>query len=169
MGLATPPIELAIKLADEGVPLRAIARAVDVPSEEVRDCLSQARANGRLLSLPREDWPPGFPRDERALQLSRLVVKDREAMVRAVGRLFDLTATETRVLLALVQSSMVARLRADMNNQAMNVHVHWLRKKLAKHNIGIETVRSYGYQLSPANRQAVTALILARVEGLASL
>ena len=61
---------IAVRLADEGVPLRAIARATNTPSDQLRTKLREARDEGRLLDLPKEDWPPGFPRDQRALQLS---------------------------------------------------------------------------------------------------
>jgi hypothetical protein len=169
MGLATPPIDVVLRLADEGVPLRAIARAVDIPSENVRDCLYQAKHDGRLIDLPREDWPPGFPRDERALQLSRLVGRDREAITRAIGKLFGLTATETKVLLALLQLPAVARERSGMGDKSMDVHIHHLRSKLASYNISIETVWAYGYQLSTQNREAATALILRHVAALPSL
>src|SRR3954465_15888923 len=69
MGYALPAVDFAIRLADEGVPLRAIARATKIPSEELRTALEEARDDGRLIELPRDDWPPGFPRDQRALQL----------------------------------------------------------------------------------------------------
>ena len=61
MGLTTPPIDLAIRLADEGVPLRAIARATAIPSEQLRDELYSAKINGLLIELPSEDWPPRAP------------------------------------------------------------------------------------------------------------
>lgn len=168
MGLATPPIDLAIRLADEGVPLRAIARAVDVPSESLRDQLYKARDDGRLIELPKEDWPPGFPRDERALQLSRLMNRNRIEVAGAVRQLFTLTATEARVLLILVQSLRVARLRMGMG-ETLDVHIHHLRTKLKPHKIRIETIWAYGYQLSAADRQAITALILQHVASSPSL
>jgi hypothetical protein len=33
--------------------------------------LRLAQTTGALVELPRDDWPPGFPRYQRALQLSR--------------------------------------------------------------------------------------------------
>jgi hypothetical protein len=50
--------EVAIALADEGVPLACIARATRIPSDELRDHLLEAREAGRLIDLPRHDWAP---------------------------------------------------------------------------------------------------------------
>jgi hypothetical protein len=85
---------IAVRLADEGVPLRAIARAINTPSDQLRTKLREARDEGRLLDLPKEDWPPGFPRDQRALQLSRMVTRNPEAVTLAANHIFGLTATE---------------------------------------------------------------------------
>ena len=63
--------DIALYLAIEGVPIRAIARATHIPSSELREKLLDAQSDGRLLELPHDDWPPGFPRDQRALQLCR--------------------------------------------------------------------------------------------------
>jgi hypothetical protein len=54
---ADSPCAIAIRLADEGVPLRAIARATNIPSTQLYETLTVARMDGRLLSLPRDDWP----------------------------------------------------------------------------------------------------------------
>ncbi len=81
---------ITIRLADEGVPLRAIARATDTPSDLVRERLAEAHACGRLQALPKDDWPIGYPRDQRALQLSRLEVQDSDALLLAVIEVFGL-------------------------------------------------------------------------------
>ena len=65
--------DIAVRLADQGVPLRAIARAVRMPSSDLREQLHEALSDGRLLELPCDDWPPGCPKDQRALQISRMV------------------------------------------------------------------------------------------------
>ena len=72
---------IAVKLADEGVPLRAIARATAIPSATLYEVLIEARTEGRLLALPRDDWPPGCPRDQRSLQLSRLVSENPDGLM----------------------------------------------------------------------------------------
>src|SRR5712671_6455971 len=96
-------IDLVVRLADEGVPLRAIARATRIPSADLRERLTEAKLDGRLVAIPHDDWPAGFPRDQRALQLSRLALDQRDALMLAVRQLFNLTPTEVRLLLALIQ------------------------------------------------------------------
>jgi hypothetical protein len=66
-----------VALANEGVPLCAIARATRISSELLRERLRAAQTVGSLVELPRDDWPPGFPRDQRALQLSRLATRSQ--------------------------------------------------------------------------------------------
>jgi len=152
-----------VRLADEGVPLCAIARATGTPSDLVREQLTQARDDGRLLDLPKEDWPPGFPRDQRALQLSRLAATDRDSLVLAVKQIFGLTLTETELFLTLLQSPVIRREFSASN--LTSVHIHHLRRRLAAHGIEVTTLWGYGYQLPEADRRKAMALILTRVEG----
>jgi hypothetical protein len=169
MTAPTPAVDFAIRLADEGVPLRAIARAVNLPSAAVREELCQAKNDGRLLELPREDWPPGFPRDQRALQLSRLVSEDRDLVHRVAAQVFGLTTMETRLLLALVQTPMVSRERSGIGGKVMDVHVHHLRKKLEPFGIAVQTLWGYGYQLSVPHRRKAIDVILQHAANLPSL
>jgi hypothetical protein len=158
------PVEsITVRLADEGVPLRAIARAAGIPSDELRLQLIEAQDAGRLLDLPREDWPPGFPRDQRALQLSRMVSNDPAAVTLSIQRRFHMPPAEVALLLTLVQGSSMARLRLAMPGKAVDVHVCKLRQRLRPHNIAIETVYGYGYRLSPGSRRKLMAMILAGI------
>jgi hypothetical protein len=97
MASALDSSDVAIRLAHEGVPLRAIARAVQIPSSSLREQLHEALSDGRLLALPKDDWPVGLPREQRSLQLSRMVREDKSALSLAVGRIFSLTATEVEI------------------------------------------------------------------------
>jgi DNA-binding response OmpR family regulator len=154
---------IAVRLADEGVPLRAIARATNTPSDQLRAQLRAARDDGRLLDLPKEDWPPGFPRDQRALQLSRMVTQDPEAVSLAAQQIFRLTATEVSLLMTLIQSPNVSRDRINnMAPKTVDVHICRLRKALAPFGIAIETIQGYGYQLSDPHRRKAMDLILPR-------
>src|SRR6478672_6176579 len=137
-----------VRLADEGVPLCAIARATGTPSDLIREQLTQARDEGRLLDLPKEDWPPGFPRDQRALQLSRMVTQNPEAVTLAANRVFGLTATEVTLLMTLIQSPDVPKERISMAPRTIDVHICHIRKALAPFGIAIGTIWGYGYQLS---------------------
>lgn len=154
---------IAVRLADEGVPLRAIARATGTSSEAVRERLHQAHDNGTLVSLPKEDWPPGFPRDQRALQLSRLVADDREAVVLAMQQVFHLTATEVSLLMMLLQNPNVSKARIDMVHRTIDVHICNIRRRLAPFGIAVNTLWGYGYQLTADARQRVMELIVIKV------
>jgi hypothetical protein len=156
--------EIAVRLADEGVPLRAIARAIKMPSDDVRDRLRVAQATGRLLDLPRDDWPPGFPRDQRALQVGRLVTENRDQLLIAVQQLFGLTPTEIGLLLVMVQHPYLLKSRlTEMAVRTLDVHVCHIRHRLEPYGIEVETLRGQGFQFSPENRRKVMDLILHRV------
>lgn len=162
--LALDP-DIPIRLADEGVPLRAIARAVRLPSDIVREKLHEARAAGKLLDLPRDDWPPGFPRDQRALQLSRLATENRDQLLVATQQIFGLTPTEIGLLMVLIQhpSLLKDRLTNMMTSRTLDVHVCRIRRRLMPHGIEIETLWGHGYQFSPENQRKVMDLILHKV------
>jgi DNA-binding response OmpR family regulator len=154
---------LAVRLADEGVPLRAIARATHAPSDLVRETLREALDNGHLLELPKEDWPPGFPRDQRALQLSRMVVEDKEAVLLALQRVFHLTTTEVGLLMLLLTSHTVPKERINMATRTVDVHVYNIRQRLAPFGVVVSTLWGYGYQLSSSSRKKIMKLVVRNV------
>jgi len=158
--------EIAIRLADEVVPLRAIARAIKESSDVLRDRLRAAQAAGRLLDLPRDDWPPGFPRDQRALQLSRLVVENRDAVLLAVQQIFHMTPTEVGLLLVLLQHASLFKDRIDnmMPAKTVDVHICRIRKRLLPYGIEITTLWGNGYRLPLAGRRKTMDMIMQQVE-----
>jgi Transcriptional regulatory protein, C terminal len=166
MSLALPTADFAVRLADEGVPLRAIARATKIPSEDLRLQLHEAQLDGRLLELPHDDWPPGFPRDQRALQLSRLVVENKDLIFIAVRQLFRLQIVEVTLLLTLVQHDVMSKKREDMADKTVDVHICLMRKKLQPFGIAIKTVWGYGYQMSVEHRRRTMDIILRRVSSV---
>ena len=159
MMAALPSIDLAVALADEGVPLRAIARATKIPSEDLRLTLREAKEDGRLVDLPRDDWPPGFPRDQRALQLSRMQTENQDALFVAIQKVFRLTRGEASILLALLQNVQVSR-RSDATSKVIDVHVCRLRRYLEPFDVTIATLWGYGYQMSSPDRRKLMDMIL---------
>ena len=155
------PVDIAVRLADEGVPLRVIARTLHTPSDAIRQQLRAAHDDGQLVALPKEDWPPGFPRDQRALQLSRMVVEDKAAVVLALQRIFHLTATETSLFMLLLTNTTVPKQRINMVHRTIDVHIYNIRRRLAPFGIMIATLWGYGYQLSTESRQRIMDLLLA--------
>ena len=161
---AAPPImDLPIRLADEGVPLRAIARATGMPSAELRNRLQRARADGRLLELPREDWPPGFPRDQRALQLARMYAQNRRALHLNVQKGFRLTPTQATLLLALLQYPHVSKAHLPMSGRCADVHMWALRRRLDPLGLRIETIWGHGFQLAPGCRRRAMDMVLSGI------
>jgi hypothetical protein len=156
------PIEtVAVRLADEGVPLRAIARAIGQPSTDLRERLAQAKATGQLVELPKEDWPPGFPRDQRALQLSRMVADDKAAVELALAQVFHLTSTEIGLVLLLLANPSVPKERINMVHRTIDVHICNIRRRLSPFNVSIGTLWGHGYQLTAEARTRIMELILA--------
>ena len=157
---ADSPCAIAVRLADEGVPVAAIARATHIPSTRLYETLTLARMEGRLLDLPRDDWPPGCPRDQRSLRLSRMVTQNPEAIALAMQRVFSLTSAEVILLTALIQNVNVSRERIDMPRKTVDVHICNIRRRLAPFGITIATLWGFGYQLSADGRAGAMELIL---------
>ena len=160
------PIDVAVRLADEGVPVRAIARAIKVSASELRERLCEAKFAGLLLALPHDDWPPGFPRDARALQLSRLAIEDRDVLFTAVQQVFGMTRTQGTLLLGLIHKEMVSRERDDMTVRTLDVHLCRMRQLLAPFAIKIVTLWGSGYRLSPEDRRKAMDLLSQHVKVL---
>ena len=157
------PDAIAIRLADEGVPLRAIARATHIPSTRLYQTLVEARMQGRLLCLPRDDWPPGCPRDQRELQLSRMMTRDHDTLILAVRKLFALPPRPAGLLLLLVQHEQVSHERTGISRRVCSVYICQIRRRLAEHGLRIRTLWGYGYQLSQAHRRKAMELILTQM------
>jgi hypothetical protein len=119
---------------------------------------------GRIVSLPREDWPPGCPKDQRALQLNRRTAKDRGLVDQAAVQVFRLSLTQAKLLLLMIKQTEVSRERVGMAGSLLSVHIHCLRKRLKPFNIAIDTLRGEGYQLSAENRRKVTELLSASAQ-----
>jgi Transcriptional regulatory protein, C terminal len=169
MSLVPLTADFAVRLADEGVPLRAIARASNIPSDDLRLHLQEAQMEGRLLSLPRDDWPPGFPRDQRALQLSRMASENRDVLFIAVQQTFRLWLSEVPLLLSLVQHAQMSKKRSDMAEKTVDVHICRMRKQLQPFEVKIKTLWGYGYQMTVDHRRRTMDIILQRVATVPTL
>jgi hypothetical protein len=144
--------EIAIRLADEGVPLCAIARATRIPSDELREQLQTAREAGRLIELPAHDWPPHDTRPRRAL------AEDRNQQTVALRTITGATKAETSLLLDLLLADSICRGRYTSPG-AVDVHVFHLRRRLAPHDITIISVHGHGYRLGAGDRRRLMGMI----------
>ena len=62
--MAADPLVLAhaaANMADEGIPVGAIARVLMVPYSDALDLLHDELLKGHIIEIPRSDWPPGVP------------------------------------------------------------------------------------------------------------
>ena len=160
---------VAVRLADEGVPIAAIARSLKRPSNAVRDAVNDAIANGDLVAKPREDWEPGRRREQRkpddALNL------DDSVLVDLCMQRFHLTPTEARALVPIIKRNSVtkenvhaainaARVPGDRecSLKMVDVIVCKIRKKLPE-GITIETLWARGYCMKAETRVKVSEML----------
>lgn len=127
-----------------------------------------AKNDGRLFALPRDDWPPGYPRDQRALRLSRLASEDRPALYLTVRKLFNFTPSEVQMFLLLIQSAFLPRDRLNMSSNCTAVHVSRIRKRLKPYGISIVTFWGCGYQIPSDDRKKALDLVLRAAPPLAA-
>jgi hypothetical protein len=159
----TARTQVLVRLADEGIPIAAMARAFKRPFDEITNLLKEARLSGKILVLPAADWPPGAL--NRLPTLPPLRANEVENLLGAFCALFNLTPAESRLVGALL-------VRADCTKDALHVAmaengdptsaiktvdvvVCKVRKKLRKHGIEITTVWNRGYMITPKYKDVV--------------
>jgi hypothetical protein len=103
-----------IRMGDEGVPVRVIARTLNHPSGEVRETLVEAIDTGRLLTMPRDDWPPGSQRDCRLPDCVALDARDPTLISRLMYT-FGLTASQSRLFAVLLKRPEATKLSLHIN------------------------------------------------------
>lgn len=167
--------EVAVALADEGVPVRAIARSIKTPGEDVYELLKQAVANGRLIELPKDDWPPGG-RHNRT-QIEKAVLHHDDSILRlAAANYFKFTKLQSVVFIALLRRSEASKAylhNAVENNRASNaeptdqkmidVVICGIRRRMRPLNIEIETIWGVGYYMKPPSREAALGFLNAHL------
>jgi hypothetical protein len=175
--LTTDAVHFIEGLANEGVPICAIARSFSKSAGEVKEVLDDARGRGVIVELPQFDWPPGTSRMRRLPAfMSKISPAD---FIMAVRDLFKLTVLEAEFVRVLVYNnradkpklhSVALKLRVDRSTKPnsyddtdpkmVDVVICHLRKKLTKHEVTIKTLWGSGYFLDEEQRKN----ILGRVE-----
>lgn len=164
---------VAIRLADEGIPVRAIARATRVPSDEVYDLLKDAVATGMLVDLPKDDWPVGSSRSSRTV-FNGTSLETEDALKVACARCFKATRLEAAILALLLKRNEATKQqlhlvieqnrpsanRDETDPKMVDVIICHLRKKLRPHSIEIETVWGIGYLIPLAGRELAIRLLI---------
>jgi hypothetical protein len=164
---------IVLRLADEGVPVAAISRAFKRPSEELWPLIEEALFSGKLAVRPAADWRPGSRRDDRVPEKAPIRAADFEQLTADLCLGFDLEPPEARLLALLMvrddapRTALQSAVRGPggiADPGALEDCADALRRKLARHGIGIETIRGDRYALPPAAAARLRHLVAERRE-----
>lgn len=162
---------VAVRLADEGVPVRAIVRALMLPYEEVREVLRGASDRGMIISIPHDDWPPGTRRDERHPDTVPLKIED-DHLLMLTSRTFGFTPTMAKIFVALLRRQQLTKNSLHLVTQRddgvayprkgkeptqmkiVDVYICKMRKYYLPPEIPIITMWGSGYYIPPAGKEA---------------
>ncbi len=172
----SPLARVAISLADEGIPVRAIARATRISSSEVYEILREAILTGELLEMPKDDWPVGSNRAQRFALVGTILEND-DALQLAVGRCFRATRLEAVILAVLIKRTEVTKKqlhlvieqsrpsenREPTDPKMVDVMIHHVRRKLRPHGLELKTVWGLGYRLPVPDRDKAIEMLLNNV------
>jgi hypothetical protein len=158
-----------INLAYEGVPQRAIARALQLPANEVREVVAEAVARGIIVRPSESEWPQGS-RAPRHPAFTRPPVD--EGALLAAAQSLALTKTQAALFLALVRRKFCtneilhgivdSRRRAhstSTNHKIVGVMICSIRKRLGS-RYTIQTVQGSGYFMPDDDRRRAAAHLL---------
>lgn len=173
--------DITVRLADEHVPVRAIARAIKQSTECIRDTLRDAIAIGKITTMPRDDWHPG-PKGEQPAEVKTAKMDDDETTFNCIRR-FKVTQLHAALLVLLLKRTEVTK---DMMHQAIehlritrtsktndveetdpkmvDVVICNLRKRLKPHDLKIETSWGRGYYMSPDTRDRAKKMLTEYVD-----
>ena len=176
--LPTELVPLAERFADEGVPIRAMARSFKQTAEAIRDAVSEAIYNGRIVQMPRDDWPVGQSRDDREPSFARQNRIDDENLVSSCQRLFKVTRLQASLLAVLVNRTEVSKEtlhrviesrrpqgKDETNLKMVDVVICHLRTRLKPFNLFITTLWGSGYFIEPAQRKRILEMVNSHVKG----
>jgi hypothetical protein len=167
-------VHIIVRLANEEVPVNAIARSLQHPSDEVRETIEEAMLYGTVLAMPRADWHP-LQRGNRGV-ISKLT---DEEWVQNCQRTFRLTRLHAAFLSVIIRRNEVSRdqlhqviegCRRQPQDTATNVKMVDvvlcnLRKRIKPFGLIIKTLHSSGYYMAPEFRKKTQDMVLARLNG----
>ena len=168
--------DIAIRLANEGIPVLVTSRSLATTSEEVRDWLYAALLSGDIVEVPPDDWPPTSVRADRVP--ANVIRESPGDVMFGCQRTFKLTrleATLMGVLLrrdeadkqtlhgAIEQQRFTRATRPDSldptDPKMVDVIICKLRKKLKPYEVFIKTIWGRGYYIDGASRKIAHELI----------
>lgn len=174
--ITTLVYDVAVRMADEGIPVRAIARATHLPSEDVYQALRDAIARGSIVEMPKDDWPPGSNRSTRS-PFNGTHLESEDALRTACTRYFNASPLEAAMLALMLKRDEVTKeqLHAVIENarppgreiteiKMVDVMICKLRKKLKPRDIEVKTMWGLGYYIARIHRDRAISLLLAMQE-----
>jgi hypothetical protein len=163
---------MAVRMADEGIPIRAIARATRLPSSEVYSALQDAIDRGVIVQMPKDDWPSNSNRGTRSPSFPSTLERD-DIFLFACSKAYKLTRLEASVFAVLLRRDMATKEQLHLASEAsrpgenraptepkiVDVVICKLRKKLTPHNIPIETSWGNGYYIAAEHQATAVAAL----------
>lgn len=162
---------LIVRMAVEGIPVRAAARCTKIPSDVIRGIFTEALTYGDIAQMPRDDWSPQLTRAQRIPEFAKTGVDDAILILNVV-RLFGVTQQQACLLLVLIKRREVTRKmlhgviesrrphpKVETEPKIVDVVICKLRKKLEPLGLKIETVWSCGYFMSAEHRKKALAML----------
>lgn len=167
--VAVPPTSsIVIALADEGVPIRAIARSTKTPSKDIREILAAAVSSGSIVQIPRDDWAAGSTSSTRQSAADAFAALTDPQMEMYCVKLFKVTGLQAAVLTAMIKRKELTRDNihhiiearrtqrdGETSLKMIDVVIYHLRKRCKSMGIKIHTIWSHGYYMQTEDRQSL--------------
>lgn len=180
--------QIAVRAANEGIPVKAIARIIECPSADVYSVLEDEKAKGSIVDLPQADWPANAKRGDRlptqaVSGVSHLPERDLQMAFQQVLRL---TTLEAALLVTLLRHDRVDKEKLHHNVEQqralrstrpdrleptepkmVDVMICKLRKKLRglDERFEIKTIWGSGYYVETEVRELLFARLNAGTSG----
>lgn len=164
--------EVIVALADEGVPVRVIARAARVPGEDVYEMLHEAIANGTIIELPKDDWPPRGRRADRQPGWQAILQMDDVALRLGCASVFHMSPTQSAVFTAFLKRPTLTKeqvhhaieaardpAKKETDIKMVDVIVYHVRKRLKTLGMELKTLWGSGYAISEEDRGKALAML----------
>lgn len=155
---------LIIRLAAEGVPIGAIARATQREVDYVGAVVAGAVAATRIAAAPADDWSAASGPREPEIEAAALAVIEAKAIELRTWLGFN--RGPSRLIAALLVNGSadrpsLARIITDhhANHKLIDVVACEARRKLKAFDITFLTVWGTGYRMDEANRQRLRELL----------
>jgi DNA-binding winged helix-turn-helix (wHTH) protein len=115
-------IDIATRMAQEGIPVGAIARVLQRPFEDTIEMLTTQVSYGNIVELPKSDWPPTAKLADHVPSITRKI-SDHDVMF-VCQKMFHLTKLEAGflVLLLKLEHASKAQLHNVIETQRLERH-----------------------------------------------